>query len=615
MYIDGDSDINPGQQAQYEIGYDDQTAGAATPGCSSAYTYACAMQNLPAGISAAQPTSVIGTGTHKPQLWGTQRTYQVVSADNNYITLQWLEITDHNACAYNDPAGGCDYSNAPYGQWAVDGLYMGGTGFIATDVYIHGLGRYGINSDNIGNATMTRVYSIGNGYGGVSTGTAATISGTFTWNQPIIEWNGCVEAYPVTGGVDKASNYSNCFGQDSGGYGDGLAFGNDAHGANGNWTIIGPGSISFNTQDGLDTLHGTGTGTIQVDKMRFEGNAGDQIKINAINSYVTNSVVIGDCGWWYGAPQSYSGFILGDVCRANGDVIVFNVTNGSTTNIYNNTIVSNGNVALESDDFNATGCTGSTAVNVKNNIVYGGPVWNDDTSFNSAGGNAQTTYIYNDGNNGDGAGTCGTLAWNEDYNIVVNTKGSNQGCAGAHDKCGTNPGFASTLAMGTAGGAESTYYQGQAAESLVSLSSSSSAIATGVSGLSYWNNGNDYHNQTRTNPPSIGGLEANSCAANANGCFYNSDCCNAASCTNFVCGTSTPQPVVSITNPTSGSSVTSGSNISITATASESNGTITNVSLYNGSTLLGSSSSSPYTYMMSQSCCWHVYINSVSNGC
>jgi len=63
-------------------------------------------------------------------------------------------------------------------------------------------------------------------------------------------------------------------------------------------------------------------------------------------------------------------------------------------------------------------------------------------------------------------------------------------------------------------------------------------------------------------------------------------------------GSTQTSPVVAITSPASGSSVTSGSNISITATASETNGSITNISLYNGATLLGSSSSSPYTFVM-----------------
>ena len=57
-------------------------------------------------------------------------------------------------------------------------------------------------------------------------------------------------------------------------------------------------------------------------------------------------------------------------------------------------------------------------------------------------------------------------------------------------------------------------------------------------------------------------------------------------------------PVVTITSPASGSSYTAGSNVTITTTASETNGTISNIALYNGSgILLGSSSTSPYNYV------------------
>ncbi len=57
-------------------------------------------------------------------------------------------------------------------------------------------------------------------------------------------------------------------------------------------------------------------------------------------------------------------------------------------------------------------------------------------------------------------------------------------------------------------------------------------------------------------------------------------------------------PTVTITSPTSGSSYTAGSNVTITTTASETNGTISNIALYNGSgLLLGSSGTSPYNYV------------------
>lgn len=538
LFIDGDSDITPGAQAQYMVGFD-SSGGGTTPSCSSGASYDCTLGNVPAGPSALNKTSIIGTGTHKPQLWGNQRVWQVLNADNNHILLQWLEITDHQACAYNQAgAGGCNYNGPyPYGAWAEDGLFLGGDDVNLVDVYEHGVGRFGMYSDNFVNLNMTRTYFIGNGYAGVSTGTAATITGTVTWNQPIVTWNGCIEQYPMTNsGVSNASNYSGCFGQNSNGYGDGVAFGNTGSGNPGNWTIIGPGSMSFNTQDGLDTLHGVGNGTMQIDKMLFEGNGGNQVKLNSLNAYITNSVVFGDCGWWFGAPQTLVGAMLnGDACRAGGNAILFNVTNGSISDIYNTTIISNGNVALVSEDVNSTGCNSATKINVNSNIIFGGFWWGDDTSFNPSGSNRMASYFFNSGNNFDGGGTCGTLTWNEDYNIVTGFKNSNAGCVGPNDKCGTAPGFTSTIPMGTSGGGASTYYQGQLGITLVPLSVTSAAISAGLSGLFYWNNPNDYYNNVRPSPQALGAEEYLSCAAPVYGCLLNSDCCG-GSCTNNVCG-------------------------------------------------------------------------------
>ena len=547
LYINGDSDLHSGQQAQYEMGYDDTGSGL-TPGCSISYPYSCTANNLPSGISSAQPTSVIGTGTHKPQLWGTQRTNAVLSAIGNYITLQNLEITDHSECAYNDPGALCNYSGPyPYGQWALDGVVWGnGTGTAMIDVYIHGLGRYGINTPDwiasTGSAVFTRVWTIGNGYGGVTTGVNNTFTGTLTINQPVIEWNGCAEKYPLSGGIDLPSNYIQCFGQNSGGYGDGLAFGNSVEGGGqnaGNWTITGPGSISFNTQDGLDILHGAPNGTVQVDKMRMEGNAGQQAKLNGLNENITNSLIIGDCGWWYQSPQAYSGFILGDICRpGSNSTVKFNVTNNGAVNIYNNTIVSNANVAFESNDQSGNGCNGATVIHFNNNILLAGYNWQDDTSFNGSGGNSLTTYFYRDGPGDGSSASCANVPWIEDYNVISGGRSNSVGgCLGANDKC-VSPGFTGTIPMGTAGGGESTYYQGTQAMTLVPLSNSSPAIVAGLNGLSYWNNSNDFNNFTRTNPPSIGGLELSSCAVGNYFCQYNSTCCG-GSCTNNSCGSCT----------------------------------------------------------------------------
>ncbi len=64
--------------------------------------------------------------------------------------------------------------------------------------------------------------------------------------------------------------------------------------------------------------------------------------------------------------------------------------------------------------------------------------------------------------------------------------------------------------------------------------------------------------------------------------------------------TSTPnniKPTVSLTAPSSGASVCEGVNITISATAADSDGSIAKVEFYNGTTLLDSDNSSPYSYV------------------
>jgi len=57
-----------------------------------------------------------------------------------------------------------------------------------------------------------------------------------------------------------------------------------------------------------------------------------------------------------------------------------------------------------------------------------------------------------------------------------------------------------------------------------------------------------------------------------------------------------PPVAVAITSPANGSTFTAGSNVTMTATPSAGGGTISSVSFYNGSTVLGESLKSPYSY-------------------
>lgn len=55
-------------------------------------------------------------------------------------------------------------------------------------------------------------------------------------------------------------------------------------------------------------------------------------------------------------------------------------------------------------------------------------------------------------------------------------------------------------------------------------------------------------------------------------------------------------PTVSITSPANNATFTAGATVSITATAADADGSVTKVEFYNGSTLLGTSTASPYSY-------------------
>jgi hypothetical protein len=535
--IDGDSDVNPGQQAVYMEGYDDSVNNT-TPTCSSGVSEDCEFAPIPAGTgTGASNTSIIGTGTHKPMIYGHLEPFHLLNIAD-HTTIQNIEFTDDEACAAYDPTGSCGTGGGSH--HIIDGISVAGDDITMTDIYVHGMGRYGISGGAFGSATFTRLWVVGNGIGGfiVGNGGNQAVTGTLTFNQPIVDWNGCVEAYPLTGGIDNPANYTNCFSQadSSNGYGDGLAFGATTSENAGSWTLIGPGSISFNTQDGFDLLHGNSSGTVQVDKMRFEGNAGQQLKLNAQNESVTNSLIVGDCGWWYGAAQSLAGGMPPDIgsnhgsCRAFGDTILFVTPASAVVNFFNNTIMTNGTVAFLQDG----PADNSVSLNIKNNIIQGGYSWYYNTTVNpGSGDNRLAAYYYASGTDGNGTGTTG-LVWTEDYNIVTNTKNTNGGCGGAHDQCGVSPGFISPIAVGTNGGALNSFYQGQSGITLFPLANNSLAKSAGVNGLTYWNNENDYYNVTRASPPSMGGLEQPSFAVNGYGCFFNSDC-GSSTCTNNIC--------------------------------------------------------------------------------
>ncbi|WP_425386830.1 family 43 glycosylhydrolase, partial [Cytophaga aurantiaca] len=73
-----------------------------------------------------------------------------------------------------------------------------------------------------------------------------------------------------------------------------------------------------------------------------------------------------------------------------------------------------------------------------------------------------------------------------------------------------------------------------------------------------------------------------------------------------------PVPVVSITAPTNNTVYTEGDNVTINATATITTGSISKVDFYNGTTLLGSDASSPYTYTITGAATGNYVITAVA---
>jgi hypothetical protein len=223
-----------------------------------------------------------------------------------------------------------------------------------------------------------------------------------------VEWNGCGETYP--GGQPVG-----CWGQTAGGYGDGVG----THDTAGDW-IIEDSAFLHNTSDGLDLLYHSLGGRIVLDRVRAEGNAGNQVKITG-QAAITNSVLIGNCAFFEGQPFTYNV----DACRALGTALVVVYTGGEHVSLVNSSLYSQGDGIVDGGPREGYACDGSETLLARNNIFLGDAEYFDpgDVSF---------VYYQED---------CAGLEMDSDYNITYRSKNMECGVvgdyarSGAHDRC------------------------------------------------------------------------------------------------------------------------------------------------------------------------------------
>jgi uncharacterized protein (TIGR01370 family) len=353
------------------IGAGSYRMGYGAPGadnCDSDYPWGCYMPPIPSGPDPAHPTRILGAGwdtgsPDPPELWGAERAYYILNlTDSSNVEVAWLEITDHSGCVEFHSGGlACKRDTYPFGDWAAVGLYAEDSANVhLRNLDIHGLADTGVHAGRLTNWTVEDVRIAGNGWvgwdGDIDGGDSN--AGTMTFRRWTVEWNGCGETYP--GGEPTG-----CWAQTAGGYGDGVGTG----ATGGDW-IIEDSRFLHNTSDGLDLLYHELGGSITINRVRAEGNAGNQIKITG-QATITNSVLVGNCAFFEGKSFTYNV----DPCRALGNTLEVVFTGGEQVSIANSTFYGQGDGLVDAGPRYGYQCNGSEMLMGRNNIFSGDWDW------------------------------------------------------------------------------------------------------------------------------------------------------------------------------------------------------------------------------------------------
>ena len=313
--------------------------------------------------------------TARTQLHGGYGVGSVLNMSGvSYVDVACLDITDFSSCGRSGQTNGCQ-TGFPIDDYATNGISWNNksTNDTLTDVRIHGLASAGMIGSTGDGVVMTDIALIGNPSSGwnADAGDGTTGTGNLLVQNFNISWNGCSEEYPLVDGQP----YADCTDDNSGGYGDG--FGTASVPSNPGWHVhFDNGTVSYNTQDGLDALHLTGAGTtVTYTRVLAYGNMGQQIKIGSASATAQNDVIISNCNALRqaipGTPAGYNSK-LGDFCRAADTAIAVSVGAKSTLTFDNNTVYSASATTFQiSCDLTYGPCDSTSLIDYRNNIFLG----------------------------------------------------------------------------------------------------------------------------------------------------------------------------------------------------------------------------------------------------
>lgn len=333
----------------------------------------------PPSGTAAQHTRILGgnfascrSASARTQLHGGWGVGGVLNlSDASYVDVACLDITDFSACGRATQSVGCDATQ----DFANNGILFSNksTHDTLTDVRIHGLAANGIYGPTGDGVVMDYVDILGNASSGwnADVGNGTTGVGSLLVEHYNITGNGCAEEYPI---VDPLP-YGDCTDQDHGGYGDGFGTATvDSHDPG--WQVkFDYGTVSYNTQDGLDALHiSGGKSSMTVSHTLAFGNMGQQIKVGGAAPIVTDNIITGNCAAMKEAiPGFPAGFNakLSLFCRAGDVAVLINVPPDVPAVYRHNTMYTAGNIGLEVEYPGPE--TGKETIQYDHNIFVGFP--------------------------------------------------------------------------------------------------------------------------------------------------------------------------------------------------------------------------------------------------
>ena len=359
--------LPPGGRARIDggatlvIGPGSYMMGQGAPGTDACVGANCYMAAIPSGPSAGSPTRITGKAGTTPKLWGTEGARRILNLEgSSNVEIGRLEITDQSDCVagHSKPDAACK-TGAPHGKWARTGLYAKGSRNVRLhDLDIHGLAHTGVNAGGLSNWTVERVRINTNGRAGWdgNVGKAdSSNSGQIVLRDVEIGWNGCGERW-LTGRPWA------CWGQKTGGYGDGLG----TYYTGGQW-LIEDSSIHHNTSDGLDLryLDGESSTRVTVRRLYAANNAGNQAKFRG-NATIEDSVLIGHCSYFRNKPSHH--MTDEDHCRAGGNALQLVLTPGDEVTVRRNTIAGEGGTLIGANEGDE-----SARIRIQNNVLLGYP--------------------------------------------------------------------------------------------------------------------------------------------------------------------------------------------------------------------------------------------------